>query len=242
MGPLPFESLSDLRLRCTRLNTFKGWPYKLSPERLTDAGFFWTRDKGKDKTECYFCNLIIGEWNNDECPMKIHSKYSKSCSLVNNKVGSLNFGGPENGYTKSLDLNYELYFHLTKKFISFINEGPHVIHTFKSDFPKHDRYIEYDKRLSSYQKWEKVIPKEKLAEAGFYYTGIYIYFFFRISFLFTLRCVYLFIFSLPKKKYKQESQTLLDVFGVAEAFLRGKKRMTHLSNTQSGTDFVDSYT
>ena len=64
-----------------RLGTFKSWKCMfISPKKLADAGFVYTGRK--DDVQCAFCAGIIGNWEEEDDPMREHKKLFPKCAYV----------------------------------------------------------------------------------------------------------------------------------------------------------------
>lgn len=66
----------------TRLKSFSTWPISLKqrPEKLCEAGFFYT---GKsDKTVCFHCGGGLKDWEETDDPWIEHAKWFPKCSYV----------------------------------------------------------------------------------------------------------------------------------------------------------------
>ncbi|KAK7792000.1 hypothetical protein R5R35_004203 [Gryllus longicercus] len=66
----------------TRLKSFSSWPVSIKqrPEKLSEAGFFYT---GKsDKTVCFHCGGGLKDWEETDDPWVEHAKWFPKCSYV----------------------------------------------------------------------------------------------------------------------------------------------------------------
>ncbi|GLH16190.1 Death-associated inhibitor of apoptosis 1 [Gryllus bimaculatus] len=66
----------------SRLQSFKTWPIsmKLRPERLCEAGFFYSGHG--DKTVCFHCGKEVSNWTDGDDPWVEHARWSPKCSYV----------------------------------------------------------------------------------------------------------------------------------------------------------------
>lgn len=75
------ERKREYCLASERIKTFIGWSsgnnLTLTPQKLCDAGFFYTGVA--DKVACYNCHLVLTDWAPEDDPLKLHEKYSSRC-------------------------------------------------------------------------------------------------------------------------------------------------------------------
>ncbi|XP_018358186.1 PREDICTED: baculoviral IAP repeat-containing protein 3-like [Trachymyrmex cornetzi] len=176
-------TIKDYRLESVRLDSFKDWPYLWKkPEELAAAGFYYTGIN--DKVKCFMCKVELFDWKPEDKPTVEHKLNSRKCYFVNNiPCGNVPIGTDPStipGFVpRRADVcgipgfNQELWF--------LANHGEkeervnywlkHFLYQ-KASIPKHPKYASYALRLASYDKWPKTrLQAEKLATAGFYYSG-----------------------------------------------------------------------
>ncbi|OWF34641.1 uncharacterized protein LOC110443946 [Mizuhopecten yessoensis] len=62
-----------------RRETYRKWPSAANHkiESLVDAGFFYTGKE--DIVRCFFCDIGLAEWSNDDDPWEEHARHSPDC-------------------------------------------------------------------------------------------------------------------------------------------------------------------
>ena len=172
-----FLCLESLHFEKERLKTFVDWPIPrvISPEKLANGGFYYTRDK--DYCCCIFCNVIIGNWERGDTPRE---KHDRQCGFKNEQpVGNINLeanaildklvlDGEEAPLALMFNERQLPYHHEEKKFGVMLHTKPYEknynllswrVFTFyhhKNNFPS--------KRISQ--------TPEEMAEAGFMYANM----------------------------------------------------------------------
>lgn len=65
-----------------RLRSFANWPRSMrqTPERLADAGLFFTGEG--DKTVCFHCDGGLKDWQEDDDPWEQHARWFQRCAYV----------------------------------------------------------------------------------------------------------------------------------------------------------------
>ncbi|XP_048270250.1 baculoviral IAP repeat-containing protein 2-like [Bombus terrestris] len=66
-----------------RLKSFENFPGAACTKLLAANGFFYTQTT--DNVQCYFCEVIVGSWEENDDVTEHHFKYSPTCPLLNNK-------------------------------------------------------------------------------------------------------------------------------------------------------------
>jgi hypothetical protein len=70
-----------LKYQENRKNTFylpyAPWPMKVDPEKLAEAGFFYTTIG--DRVQCIFCQQRLFQWEEEDNPEKDHLRDNPSC-------------------------------------------------------------------------------------------------------------------------------------------------------------------
>ncbi|XP_076245581.1 baculoviral IAP repeat-containing protein 8 isoform X2 [Calliopsis andreniformis] len=178
----------DYHFETARLQSFENWPVPyIEPEKLAANGFYYTGEN--DKVRCFECLLEINQWVEGDNPMVDHQRWSPRCRFIRKlPCGNVPIGadpsrvlipwsrsrdvcgpygveyrptsGPDNR-----DFTSELQLPSTAK-LSHLGLG-------RPKGPVHSEYASYDARLRTFDTWPKFMPqtKQRLADAGFYYTG-----------------------------------------------------------------------
>lgn len=65
-----------------RLKTFATWPKQMrpKPEELAKCGFFY--EGVSDTCRCFFCGLLVHNWETDDDPIEEHFRHKPSCHFV----------------------------------------------------------------------------------------------------------------------------------------------------------------
>lgn len=78
-----------------RFKSFAGsdWPknIKAQPYTLALAGFYYREcyrheSTHKDRVQCYFCGIILQNWNNHDHPIAEHIRHSQRCGFVHRNI------------------------------------------------------------------------------------------------------------------------------------------------------------
>ena len=165
--------LAQFKSETDRLKTFQNrWPnLNIHPEILADAGFIYTGRE--DYVQCVFCAGIIGHWESNDDPMIEHEKSFPLCAFVNKwDVGNIPMIFPfrcvvnktciETFETDKDVENHVMEYHSNCD-ISREDVNELLLAKFKS---------ESDRLLTFKKGWPNLgVFPEKLAKAGFIYTG-----------------------------------------------------------------------
>lgn len=83
-GPL-FPYFSSQK---ARLYSFIDWPLsaRQKPERLADAGFFYTGHG--DRTMCFYCGGGLMDWEEQDVPLLEHMQHFNRCPYINAKFSN----------------------------------------------------------------------------------------------------------------------------------------------------------
>ena len=171
LGAKSFD-LNKLRYEKNRLETFKKWPIhiRVPPQDLAKSGFFFTGVA--DRVFCVFCKGALRNWDEGDRPNFEHRKHFPKCRFILGlEVGNV----PLAAVPKTKEqLKKEPFFKDVTITLDNAKLGNLGIITEK---PKHSRYSIYQERLSTFKGWPitKNQTPEKLAEAGFFYAGMYTY-------------------------------------------------------------------
>lgn len=150
----------QLRFERERLKTFKTWPLQwLDKTILAKTGMFYLGDG--DKTQCYFCEVIIGKWELEDDPIQEHLRWSPNCPLL-----------------RRCQTNNEPLCHTAMNEIlppakpSTYDTPPAEPAKWKT--PSSADYSIKAVRLRTFDEWPRSMKQkpEQLAEAGFYYKGV----------------------------------------------------------------------
>lgn len=73
-APMKFSSYRDLSMR---KSSFTGWPPQMrqKPDELAEAGLFYLGQG--DKTRCFWCGVVISEWEAGDVPIVEHAKIAQ---------------------------------------------------------------------------------------------------------------------------------------------------------------------
>lgn len=180
-----------------RLKTFDTWPQnlidKVKPVDLAQCGFFFTTIK--DKVICAFCRTPAWDWNETDIPIKEHYRHSCECPLLNDEdCGNQPI---KNVKFKELLMEYQdiapsystSYSDDDLNFLQFNNHSdpidlPHQDRLTDSNETQYpicthkyvDKYYTYDNRVQTFDDWSnKSVKKDRLAKAGFYFTGVFLF-------------------------------------------------------------------
>ena len=65
-----------------RLKTFKNWPkyIMLTPEECAEAGFIYCNVS--DRVRCFWCNIILKDWEPTDIAWNEHIKWSPNCPFI----------------------------------------------------------------------------------------------------------------------------------------------------------------
>ncbi|KYN30933.1 Apoptosis inhibitor IAP [Trachymyrmex septentrionalis] len=176
-------TIKDYRFESARLDSFKDWSYLwIKPEELAAAGFYYTGES--DKVKCFMCEIELIKWKPEDNPIVKHKLNSRKCDFINNiSCGNVSIGtdpstipiSSPQGVDECGLYDQEFRFRTDHEEIEervdywlkqlLYQRTSHLI-------PKHPKYVSYAARLASYNKWPKARSQaEKLATAGFYYSG-----------------------------------------------------------------------
>ena len=81
-----FPRYPDFATLQNRIETFQDWKNEnVNPLDLARAGFFYVGDR--DIVSCYFCDLLVCDWEKGDDPLLDHAKNSQSCPFLYLKFG-----------------------------------------------------------------------------------------------------------------------------------------------------------
>ncbi|XP_066587413.1 baculoviral IAP repeat-containing protein 8-like [Prorops nasuta] len=176
----------DYRFESVRLASYNNWPVPyMEPMKLAAAGFYFTKDG--DRIRCFECGIGICWWMKGNDPMEYHQKWSSRCRFVRglpcdnvpigvdpstipgwrprgkDECGIYRPGFGPSCHNTPTPTNFQLTSTVKRAYLG----------TGKPKGPVHPEYTNIDARLRTFDSWPKSMPqtKEKLAEAGLYYTG-----------------------------------------------------------------------
>ncbi|AAP29821.1 inhibitor of apoptosis 3 [Choristoneura fumiferana multiple nucleopolyhedrovirus] len=80
--PSPPPAHPKYAIEAARLRTFTEWPrgLKQRPEKLAEAGFFYTGRS--DKVKCFYCDGGLDNWEQDDEPWQQHALWFGRCAYV----------------------------------------------------------------------------------------------------------------------------------------------------------------
>lgn len=149
-----------------RLNSFINWPKpQITPEKLAAAGLYYTGTR--DETRCFCCQVIIYDWQGESDPMESYRFSQPECRFVKNlPCGNL----PIIDYTHFMVPTTD---QCENSAPNTNTETRPVTRSQTRPTAMRPEYALYTDRLRTYMTWPKFLQptKERLTEAGFYYTG-----------------------------------------------------------------------
>jgi len=153
LGVLPINAENYVS-EAERIRSFVGWPLNESvhPEQLARVGFVYTGEGSL--VQCFRCGARYRNWLKGDVPLTIHQRCNPRCAFLYSLA------------SKSESLEEQL------PSSSFIESGA-MLPTAQNEnntleFPT---YEDQATRLQSFKYWGGVLPKEELAEAGFYFVA-----------------------------------------------------------------------
>ncbi|KAL1131911.1 hypothetical protein AAG570_011522 [Ranatra chinensis] len=145
--------------RSARLRSFSNWPipFIVSPEQLSQSGFFYTQLG--DKVQCAYCNVLVERWEPGDEPDIEHVRHFPECPYMNRS--STEVTSPNAGINIR-DFN-------TTGGLATLKELGIQSHR----VPRHPKFATYESRHQTYCTWPKTLSQkpEDLADAGFFFTG-----------------------------------------------------------------------
>jgi len=130
-----------------RIRSFVGWPLEqvIHPEELARVGFVYTGMGSL--VQCFQCGVRYRNWLKEDIPLSVHQKCNPRCVFL---------------YTMSCKrfLRPCKFYTLSESLLPCIQNENVAL-----KFPD---YSDQATRLQSFKYWGGVLPKEELAEAGFY--------------------------------------------------------------------------
>lgn len=176
-----------------RLESFAGFPSgTVDVRQLAAAGFFYT--KCDDICRCAFCNVEVGRWEEGDNPMEEHKKWSKNCCFLNHMdVGNIPVdpsNPPPLPPVENIGYDECGIYNIKKTDNCPIIPSLEKLGIHKRYSPAHPAYSTLEARLESFNSWPiglKLRPQE-LAEAGFFYTGWFLFICFFCSAFFLISC------------------------------------------------------
>lgn len=154
-----------------RLKTFDDWhvPF-IDKNVLARIGMFYTGQR--DKVECFFCEIEIENWHENDNPVNEHNYFSPDCPLMN-RCTTTNIPIDGNALNEILERNHrrqigELPEELQSSYVLIPRRSRN------SAFPEYPKFAMLSDRIKSFSDWPKCMSQrpEKLSEAGFFYSGI----------------------------------------------------------------------
>lgn len=178
----------------SRRASFENWNYDfIDPGRLSMAGFYYSGSG--DSVKCFCCGITLCEWEEDEDPVASHQRWKPTCIYIttllandgdvsmansaaeefirNRSIDVCGSGGGGNDLTlATVNSQTQLSSQDCDKMVIDRNLLAEDI-GIKHYPPNHTKYVSVFARLESFNTWPKYLlpSKEKLAEAGFFYTG-----------------------------------------------------------------------
>lgn len=164
-----------------RLRSFTGWNNRyIRPEELAKQGFYYIHIN--DNVRCAFCNIELGNWEENDSVELDHRRYSPDCPFLCNKSGNIPLGLNANENTNMPQEGQDTcgkYGVEVRPNSCTEREEPSISSFNKLNLPNIGKpaafpdYIRLEKRLESFKEWPLSIAQrpQQLAEAGFFYTG-----------------------------------------------------------------------
>lgn len=174
------EGIGPLRFERNRLETFRNFPdnASISPAELAKQGFHYTGSA--DRVQCIFCKGILRNWEPGDRPHIEHRKHFPRCPFVlGMNIGNVPLPLDQSSAPSlsSIPRSQNQFNDNVIDSLTHGNAGAAANLGIVTDRPKHPNYAIESQRLSSFQGWPSYrhqTPKQ-LAEAGFFYAGIYMY-------------------------------------------------------------------
>uniref|UniRef100_A0A336MRT1 CSON003743 protein n=1 Tax=Culicoides sonorensis TaxID=179676 RepID=A0A336MRT1_CULSO len=171
--------LYPLFLQKTRLETFTEWlDASIDINILARLGFYYIGGPTHN-TKCFYCNAIIGNWENFPNTISEHLRYSYNCPLI---TGEQTDNQPINSEELNETLNRIRVNYLNTSYHALMNETEFIncLDTFFSKYFylrkfKHPEFIMASKRLKSFANWPCGLKQkpDELAHSGFFYQNLY---------------------------------------------------------------------
>ncbi|XP_065906481.1 baculoviral IAP repeat-containing protein 7-B-like isoform X2 [Dysidea avara] len=141
-------TVENYRLEEERLKSFVGWPLNESvhPEQLARVGFVYTGEGSL--VQCFQCGVRYRNWLKGDIPLSVHQRCNPRCAFLHTLTSKTKptLEKPNRSHVPDFSIDV-----------------PNEIVTL--EFPD---YTDQATRLQSFKYWGGVLPKEELAEAGFY--------------------------------------------------------------------------
>ena len=134
-----------------RIKSFIGWPLNevVHPEQLAGVGFVYTGEGSL--VQCFQCGVRYRNWLKGDVPLSVHQRCNPRCVFL------LTFTSKPKSFLENPNRSHAPGLSSIDSQIS--NTTPRL------EFPD---YSAQATRLQSFKYWGGVLPKEELAEAGFY--------------------------------------------------------------------------
>ncbi|XP_052861636.1 death-associated inhibitor of apoptosis 1-like [Anopheles cruzii] len=166
----------DLNREICRLGTFtSSWPVSfINPSELARYGFFYTGIA--DRVKCYFCEVEVGMWEEQDNVITEHLRWSPRCPLLRKRTTN-NVPINPNFLDNVPDPDGDVCGSNMHRFNNSMTSVQHNNYTEDSQrsFQRlaHPSYAIEANRLSSFKSWPKSIHQkpQQLSDAGFFYTG-----------------------------------------------------------------------
>lgn len=172
----------DYRFESVRLQSYDNWPVRfMEPAALAAAGLYYTGFM--DRVRCFECDIVIARWEEYDNLMTEHQLWRPSCPFVRQRpCGNIPIQANSDATpTQNSRSNPEGRLEGASALPSSNPTGPPLMNTLKLGMinltehiePTHPEFVSLDARIKSFTSWplSMFLSKEKLAEAGFYYTG-----------------------------------------------------------------------
>ncbi|XP_059485370.1 death-associated inhibitor of apoptosis 2-like [Neocloeon triangulifer] len=176
--------IPNYNYECYRLYSFpsQNWPKAsvVSPAELASNGFYFT-GRG-DNVRCAFCYLEVCQWEEGDTALGEHKKFNPLCPFLKGCAYNIEIGEERSEPRKPTPVDIEkrlakygalkvMRNAATKNIEVKINAR--ALGVVITNSPKHPEMNSSEKRIKSFELWpeQKKLMIEKLAEAGFFYTG-----------------------------------------------------------------------
>lgn len=162
----------DMHREADRLSSLNSWPIEyIDRSRVAKLGLFYFGEL--DKVKCFFCNLILGEWEEGDDPAVDHERCRPLCPLMRGRpCGNI----PLNGSSVSAPPNQQPNSNSSPPPPTTEGQdvcGPFGPYGHQVSGPLRPAFSSEAARLSSYADWPCRMKQkpEAMADAGFFYTG-----------------------------------------------------------------------
>ena len=150
LSTLPINS-ENYGSEAERIRSFVGWPLNESvhPEQLARVGFVYTGEGSL--VQCFQCGVRYRNWLKGDIPLSVHQRCNPRCAFLHTLTAK----------SKSVEEQRPSFSYIQPESMLPTTQSKDIT----LEFPD---YTDQTTRLQSFKYWGGVLPKEELAEAGFY--------------------------------------------------------------------------